>query len=178
MTQSALHLNVNFWAIKSRFAFCFIIICSRRLDDLTKSIFALFPKLVVAKIFFSIVFVAKRKSQSVIFKPKIFVNFQNERDNTIHFIGNLFWRAENVAVVLRERSGSFKTTQVSAVFKTEVVCNLSNSYRQITIRVHIMLKHNHVVWAVHRSKHISLVVELHGWKHIVFIVVPVTRSFV
>ena len=81
-------------------------------------------------------------------------------------------------VILAEMAASLDTLKSSGCLVSEVMRDLTDTQRKVPVRSRTVRVDPHMVRAVHRAKHVLLVLYLHGREHVVLVVIPVAGCLI
>ena len=83
-----------------------------------------------------------------------------------------------MSIILTEVSATLDTFQSTACFITEIMSDLTDTDRQILIRMSPVCIDHHMMRAVHRTKYEGFAFHFHRREHVLFVMIPVTGSLV
>ena len=83
-----------------------------------------------------------------------------------------------MGIILAEMSASFDTFQCTAGFISEIMSDLTDSDRQISVGMSLIRINHHMMRAVHRSEYESFIIYFHGREHVLFVMIPVTGCLI
>ena len=123
--------------------------------------------------------VTKRETETIFCQVEVSVNVDNQLQRTLEFFLNLFWRYKEVTIIQGHFTYTLKTSQGTRFFVAVHHANLSNTDWQLTVRVNVVFVDLDVVRTVHGTKNkLFSITHIHGWEHILLVVLPVTRSLI
>ena len=123
--------------------------------------------------------VTKRQAETIFCQVEVSINIDNQLQRTLEFFLNLLWRYKEVTIIQGHFTYTLKTSQGTRFFVTVHHANLSNTDWQLTVRVNMVFVDLDVVRAVHRTQNkLFSITHIHGWEHILLVVLPVARSLI
>ncbi len=175
------HLNVNFRAVKSGFAFGFE---KRRFafsQYFAKRFFGEAPGLVVFVIFFRVAAVAQRQAVAEIFaffqsQGRSHIFYQIKR--AVDFLGGLLRAADDVRVGKAETAHPYEAGQFAGFFVAELFGQFRDPERQFFVRSGLCQIQLEMVRAGHRPQNQFFLVNFHRRIHRIFEIGVMAGSFV
>ena len=123
--------------------------------------------------------ITKRQAETIFCQVEVGINVDNQLQRTLEFILDLLWRYKEVAIVQGHFTHPLKTSQGTRFFVAVHHANLSNTDWQFTVRVNVVFVDLDVVRTVHGTKNkLFSITHIHGWEHILLVVLPVARSLI
>ena len=178
VTDGRLYIDIQFRAIECSFSDFFGVFDSDAVHYITQCIFCCVPHLIIIMIFFFVFRITQRQYTTVIGDSEIFIGTEDQFYYFGKFILDLFRCYKQMGIVLTEMSSPFDTFQRSAALITEVMRNLTDTDRQVFIRMSFICINHHMMRTVHRTKNKRFPFHLHRREHVLFVVIPVAGSLI
>ena len=177
-TDSRFYIHVKLRAIKRSLADFLRIFDAEIIEHLPEGCFRCVPHFIVIMILHLVCRITQREYHAVIGNAEIFIGLKNQVNYIGDLVPDLLRCYKEVRVILAEVATSFDPFQRSGCLIPEIMGNFTDTYREIPVGMRLVGINAHMVRAVHRTKDIGFLINLHSRKHILLIMIPVSGSFI
>ena len=168
-----LHIDIQLRAVEGSLTDLFRVVDLQFVENLAQRIFRCVPHLIVVMILLLVFRITQRQHAAVICDLEVLVCVEDQIADTGDLALDLIRRHKQVRVILAEMTSSLDALQGSGRFISEIMRDLADTKRQVPVGSRTVRIDPHMMRAVHRTKHILFILNLHGREHIVLVVIPV-----